>query len=129
MSTDASITPTETGLYKLRLTDANGCVGSDSINIVIIECFKDFTNVITPNGDGLNDRVRMGSSDFNDFEMLVVNRWGQVVFRTTDPLAGWGGETQSGVQLVEGGNYFIRLKATFCDNRSIERDYPIRVVY
>lgn len=128
-STDASIRPTQSGEYKLRLTDANGCVGSDSINIIIIECFEEFTNVITPNGDGLNDRVRMASSDFDDFEMSVVNRWGQVVFRTTDPLLGWGGETENGVQLVEAGDYFIRLKARFCTTRTIESDYPIRVVY
>lgn len=51
----------------------------------------------TPNGDGYNDVFRpLGSSEYvSEFEMTIWNRWGQEVFRSTDPLMGWDGKFKS----------------------------------
>ncbi|HRD51371.1 MAG TPA: gliding motility-associated C-terminal domain-containing protein [Flavobacteriales bacterium] len=49
-------------------------------------------NAFTPNNDTEND-VWIWRSDClpTDFTALVFNRWGEVVYATTDPLAGWDG--------------------------------------
>jgi gliding motility-associated-like protein len=46
----------------------------------------------TPNNDGLNDILRpvvVGMKEFKYF--ALYNRWGEQVFRTTDPFKGWDG--------------------------------------
>jgi gliding motility-associated-like protein len=49
----------------------------------------------SPNGDGLNDffRPALQSVDEGDYEFLIYNRWGQLVFFTTNPSIGWDGKT------------------------------------
>lgn len=126
-STDVNIVPTETGTYSLTLTDDNGCTASDSINLVVIPCFGTVTNVITPNGDNLNDRVTLPGTNFNDFNLRVFNRWGQEVFSTRNQGLGWGGENAQGGKL-EAGDYVIRISARFCESRIIERDFPVKLI-
>ncbi|MFN3529846.1 MAG: gliding motility-associated C-terminal domain-containing protein [Bacteroidia bacterium] len=125
---ERELLPTESGQYKLELTDLNGCEGEDSIRLIVVSCFGETTNVITPNGDGKNDRLVLPSEDFDSFELKVFNRWGQHIFTTNNPVTGWGGENSSGTALVESGDYVVRLKARFCGDRTIERDFPVRLI-
>ncbi|MBA3679666.1 MAG: gliding motility-associated C-terminal domain-containing protein, partial [Bacteroidetes bacterium] len=65
----------------------------------IVAVFTDKTKDIemptgfSPNGDNNNDIfMPLGSSAFSsDFDFRVWNRWGQEVFRSTDPTLGWDG--------------------------------------
>lgn len=127
-STEATLTPTTTGTYSLTLTDANGCTATDSVSLVLITCFGEIPNVITPNGDGFNDRVSLPGTSYNDFLLRVYNRWGQQVFSTNNQARGWGGEFEGGGR-VPGGDYIIRMEATFCNDRLVQRDFPIKVLY
>lgn len=127
-STEATITPSATGTYSLTLTDANGCTATDSVNLVLITCFGEIPNVITPNGDGVNDRVSLPGTSYNDFLLRVFNRWGQQVFSSNNQARGWGGEFDGGGR-VPGGDYVIRMEATFCNDRVVQRDFPIKVLY
>jgi gliding motility-associated-like protein len=58
----------------------------------------------SPNGDGNNDVFGiLGSGKYSrNFEIRIWNRWGQEVFRSTDPTMGWdgnfnGAQAQTGV--------------------------------
>jgi gliding motility-associated-like protein len=126
---ERSIQPVLSGMYKLDLIDANGCDASDSINVEVITCFGEVPNVITPNGDGNNDRITLPGNEFAEFELRAFNRWGQEVFSTTNQQLGWGGEQGLGGQLVKPGDYYIRIKAKFCQDRIIERNFPLKVLY
>jgi gliding motility-associated-like protein len=57
----------------------------------------------SPNGDGNNDTFSpVGSAFFtSDFDFRIWNRWGQEVFRSTDPSVGWDGY-YSGQQAITG---------------------------
>jgi len=65
-------------------------------------------NIFTPNGDGFNERFRPIELNFTRAaQMKIINRWGQVVYETSDPTIGWaGGEHEAGTffWLVEGVN-------------------------
>ena len=74
----------------------------------------------SPNGDGKNDVWGiLGSGKYTrEYEMRIWNRWGQQVFRTTDPMTGWdgnwnGAQAQTGVYA-----YHITFKNLF--NEAIE---------
>jgi gliding motility-associated-like protein len=78
-------TYTQWGDYTVTLTlVANGCESSYSI-LVIIEADLKFPNVITPNGDGVNDVFII--KDLNperSNHLQIVDRWGKVVFQQTN---------------------------------------------
>jgi gliding motility-associated-like protein len=69
-------------------------------------------NVITPNGDGLNDALIFdimltNPQDFPNPELVVFNRWGDVVYRQQPYDNNWQGTNQTGGDLPEGTYYFI----------------------
>jgi gliding motility-associated-like protein len=75
-------------------TDATGCMGTDSINITVYMLDPDMyvPTAFTPNGDGNNDVIRpilIGMKQLNYF--TVYNRFGQLMFHTTEIDKGWNG--------------------------------------
>ena len=86
------------GIYPVTLTviDTNGCQSAVTREVEIFDFFNVFIpNSFTPNNDGFNDIWAVYGSDIDPdrFEMTVFNRWGQLVFETTDPEAGWIGQS------------------------------------
>lgn len=91
-----SITVIDTGTYIVEVTTSNGCILYDTIRVNYRCDTKVFMpTAFSPNGDGLNDffRPALQSVDEGDYEFLIYNRWGQLVFFTTNPLIGWDGKT------------------------------------
>lgn len=61
------------------------------------DCRDDLADVITPNGDGTNDSFKLFTNcPVTDYTLLIFNRWGQVVFESSDPEQAWDG-TRNGV--------------------------------
>ncbi len=88
--------PEEPANYEVCLvaTNAFGC--SDSIcHQVIIddELIVYAPNAFTPNGDGTNDYFQplVNGHEESDFELLIYNRWGQLLFESSTSNLGWGG--------------------------------------
>ena len=79
-------------------------------NIVCVKNCVEFElpNVFTPNGDGANElfvprKLRFVSS----IDMKIYNRWGQLVYETSNPNIEWNGTDQkSGKELSEGVYYY-----------------------
>lgn len=60
----------------------------------------------TPNGDNLNDHFTVFGQYVVGFEMKIFNRWGELLFTTTDIQAGWDGKFR-GAEMPEGTYAFI----------------------
>ncbi|MFT4682540.1 MAG: gliding motility-associated-like protein [Flavobacteriales bacterium] len=69
-------------------------------------------NSFTPNNDGKNDVfLPVGSAwDLEYYELLIFNRWGEVVFQSADASVAWTGDHQSGTHYVRDEVYVYRLK-------------------
>jgi gliding motility-associated-like protein len=94
------------GEYVLQVTDQQGCMGSDSIHIELKDCeaLLVFPNAFTPNHDGINDIFRLKyPGHVVDYQLQIFNRWGQLIYSTSDAWAGWDGMFQSELQPT--GNY------------------------
>ena len=82
-------------------------------------------NVFTPNNDASNDNYFFETAYAVRIEVLITNRWGNVVYdesidlTTALPQAGWNGVTQSGVEAKE-GTYFYKYIAHGIDGTKIE---------
>ena len=71
-----------------------GCFALDTISVTVYKVNAGLyvPNAFTPNGDGINDVFRpipIGMKQINYFK--VFNRWGQLMYSTTDQFAGWDG--------------------------------------
>ncbi len=69
-------------------------------------------NGITPNGDGLNDAlvfdVLLANPDrYPDNEIVIFNRWGDIVYRARPYNNDWRGTNMSGQPLPQGTYYYI----------------------
>lgn len=71
-------------------------------------------NAFTVNGDGLNDTFKPKGLGINKFEMSIYDRWGNMVYHTTDINKGWDG-TFKGVQCKD--EVYI-YSITVVDNKS-----------
>ncbi len=101
-------------------SDPNGQVNeSDFSEILCIESCPDiaFPNVFTPNGDGINDNfLPVVLNDIGDIDLQIYNRWGTMVFQTTDidefASTGWDGRDRNSGQLCSDGVYFYFCRFT-----------------
>ena len=81
-------------LYVVTATSAGGCIGTDSILVHLYKIDPDMyvPTAFTPNGDGNNDILRpilIGMKALRYFK--VYNRFGNLVYSTTDIGRGWDG--------------------------------------
>ena len=66
----------------------------------------------TPNNDGINDAFKVVGSQIMNYELWIMNRWGETVFHSTSLDDVWIGDVQDGTHYAENGiyNWVIRLK-------------------
>lgn len=98
------------GEYPVRLsvTDVNGCTDFIEGAIIIRNISQYYLpNTFTPNNDGLNDVLMVVGSDIdeNRFKLDIFNRWGDIVFSTTNPSTAWTGNTYNGAYYCPEGVY------------------------
>jgi len=94
-STQRSLPVTQTGTYWLRVTDSYGCAGTDTIVVNPKQCAEGFfiPRAFTPNKDGLNDNFRpLLFGVIQHYRFRIYNRWGHVVFESSEPGRGWDGK-------------------------------------
>ena len=86
--------PDDNITYLVIGMDQHGCIGKDSIKISLFRVDPDMyvPTAFTPNGDGLNDDIKpilLGMKSLNYFK--VFNRFGEMMFYTTEKEKGWDG--------------------------------------
>ncbi|MFN8261770.1 MAG: gliding motility-associated C-terminal domain-containing protein [Chitinophagales bacterium] len=90
-----------------------GCSFTDSVYVELNEltCSKEnvfIPNAFTPNGDGINDIFIPRSSILKSMKLIVVDRWGNQVFESTDINVGWDGIYKGQPATVDSyGYYFV----------------------
>ncbi len=68
-------------------------------------------NVFTPNGDGVNDFVSFPNFGNSANKIVVVNRWGNLIYESNGINPIWDGKDTSGKSCTE-GTYFYRINNT-----------------
>ncbi|MDQ3108977.1 MAG: gliding motility-associated C-terminal domain-containing protein, partial [Bacteroidota bacterium] len=98
--------PLGTTSYTVFVTDANGCTGSDTMNLVVVPVI-DFPNGFTPNGDGINDVWEIDNIYlFPNCQVEVYNRWGELLFSSIGYNPPWDGRFE-GKDVPVGTYYYI----------------------
>lgn len=98
------------GTYYCMVKNYCGNV-TDSITIrnIICQCQLNIPNAFSPNGDGINDEFKPSVNCLPAyFDLAIFNRWGQIVFKSSDINNTWKG-TYNG-NLIPIGTYYYIIK-------------------
>jgi gliding motility-associated-like protein len=76
------------------IVDTNCCQMSDTLRVILLDLAV--PTAFTPNGDLLNDlfRVKGPTEGIDNYQFSVFNQWGQMIWETSDFLAGWDGKVK-----------------------------------
>ncbi len=106
----------EPGEYEITLTvySEEGCPAQA---VKYVHVFSDYTiyvpNAFTPDGNGANEIFKpvMDGFDPNDFELLIFNRWGNIIFESHNMEVGWDGTFARQDYQVQDGVYTWKITA------------------
>ena len=92
----------EVGNYDVKVVTTNGSYVSESNYVRCVQPEPPYVvipNVITPNGDGMNDMLTIQNlMNWDNRALTIFNRWGGIVFKTDDYRNDWnGGGVSDGV--------------------------------
>ncbi len=115
-TTDNIPSPTHTyaqkGTYNVRLiaTSVGGCVDTTEMPVMVEPEFTFYVpNAFTPNGDGKNDVFLAYGEEINSFSMMVFDRWGNLIFTSTDINTGWDGRAKGGSDIAQQDTYVYKI--------------------
>jgi gliding motility-associated-like protein len=96
------------GLFNVILTVENqyGCSASDTVEVEIEQIIL-IPNVITPNGDGFNDALEIKNNGVDNYEMIIYNRWGLIIFEDNSGDIYWDGKTVAGAEAAAGTYFYV----------------------
>ncbi len=103
------------GCYYITATDTNGNVTDSSNSVCVESCpVYELPNLFTPDGNGINDfftpieqtLTGLLFRDISSVDMKIYNRWGALIFETTDPAIKWNGKKNNEGADVPEGTYF-----------------------
>jgi gliding motility-associated-like protein len=118
LSNPSSVTPQatieQTTVFTLNVSDGL-CTGSDTVLIKVFDsiCGAPFVfipNAFSPNKDGQNDKLYVRGPFIESFIFRVYDRWGELVWETTNLSEGWDGTFRG--KLLDPDVYDYYLQAT-----------------
>lgn len=93
--------------YMVKVFNEIGCADSAYVKVTVFKTnpYIFVPTAFTPNGDGLNDVIRpiaVGVQEIKYFR--IYNRWGQMLFHTSNNQQGWDGRIKG---VMQGTNVFV----------------------
>ncbi len=106
------------GNYNVEIK-VGDCIFEDEVELRACELCLYVPNVFSPNGDGINDEFRgFPGCEISNFQLFVFDRWGDLVFQTTNPDEGWDGEMKA--KKAQQGGFAYRIEFDYLNNGEIQ---------
>lgn len=126
-----SVSPTVTTTYTVTGTDSLDCQTERIITIVVEVPCMNFTvpNVFTPTNSGtfgLDNMFYIKTTNLSAWSILIYDRWGKEMFKSTNPDVYWRGNTESG-GIAPAGVYYYIINAT-CQGNSYKKDGFVQLI-
>ena len=114
----------DAGAYSVRLISSNGiCEDTAKTTIIVApfpEPFIHFPNVFSPNSDGVNDFLEYNYENIEEFELHILNRWGNLVYQASEISSFWDGNINN--KGAKEGVYFYYYSAKGIGEKIITGD-------
>jgi gliding motility-associated-like protein len=113
-SSDSSVLlgPSVNTTYTVEVTSSNGCTGKDSVEVSVIDRLH-IPDAFSPDQNGVNDKFVLYNQEEQILEVLIYNRWGNVVFHSIGYESPWDGSYKN--TMVPPGYYPYIIKTRFGD--------------
>ncbi len=101
----------EVGTYPVTLTarTLHGCEAQHTEEFVVEDRFTYYVpNAFSPDGDGKNDEFDGKGAGYTARKMMIFNRWGELIFESTDPDVDWDGTVKG--EKVKPDVYVYKIK-------------------
>ena len=116
ITVNPEVTEADTVFYFITVSKLT-CSVTDTVAVFVspVDCVPDrvyLPNAFTPNGDNVNDVLRLRSNfleEILEMELIVYDRWGEQVFRTTDPTEVWDGTFKGTLVGPDVYGYWLRV--------------------
>ncbi len=105
-TTAAEIVPVD-GFISVTVTNLPSCSKRDSIQVSNVNCLETFPNIFTPDGDGNNEYMDFGWLRIPIDEVLIYNRWGNLIKHLKNSPFIWNGTNENNQQVSEGTYYYV----------------------
>jgi gliding motility-associated-like protein len=107
--------------YNIEVTSEKGCTGQGTVNLRVRRREKlNVPTAFSPNGDGKNEVLVPVVNEISSLTYFkVYNRWGQLVFYTSELNRGWDG-TFKGNPVVSGA-YVWAIEGVASDGKIMKR--------
>lgn len=114
--------------YVTIVVDPCGCTDPTALNFNPFATIEDGScvypfptvvapNIFTPNDDNDNDDFHLTVTNHSNIELLILNRWGSLMYESSGPNPAWNGTTPNGAEANE-GTYFYKYIVTGIDGES-----------
>jgi gliding motility-associated-like protein len=119
--------------YEICSLDCPGVCDTATLTIAVTlapaTIVAEIPNGITPNGDGVNDALVFdilvqNPEEFPSNEIIIFNRWGDIIYKRQPYFNDWNGVHGNGDDLPEGTYYYI-LRLDFGKSQIIRGDVTI----
>ncbi len=95
--------------------------------LVNMEDQLEIPNVFTPNNDGINDQFLVDAKNLSEFNLVIVNRWGQVVFESNDLNKSWDGKYKN--EMCNEGTYFYIATGKSLNDQAYKKQGFVQLEY
>lgn len=93
------VSPAQNTTYQVVVKDSMDCADSSVVSILVEDCDTlsscdsslYIPSAFSPNNDGENDVFMVRGDCITEMELLIYNRWGQLIFHSVNIDAGWNG--------------------------------------
>jgi gliding motility-associated-like protein len=113
----------------LTVVDQLGCVSYYETTVYVSDPDIWVPNVFTPNGDGVNDFVVLPYPAFKSYDIMIFNRWGNMVsiLENQTGVAAWDGLSIDGKPHTD-GVYFYLLKGIMLGGTEVQKQGFITLI-
>ncbi|TWI84509.1 right-handed parallel beta-helix repeat-containing protein [Chitinophaga japonensis] len=131
-SGETGLTHTVTGLQPVQevtlIVKAKGCEDrvSDPVTGKTLPDGVFIPNAFSPNGDGLNDELRVYGYIIRDIHFMIFNQWGEKVFETNTQSRGWDGMYKGKAQ--PSGVYIYVCRLQLADGTVVEKKGAVNLI-
>ena len=98
-----------------------GCVDTAYLTIEVLEDLIYYVpNTFSPDGDEFNNvffPVLTSGFDVNSYNLMIFNRWGELIFESYDYQQGWDGTYQGVIQKEGVYSWKIKVKRKYSDKK------------
>ena len=111
--------PDVTTTYTVSVTDIFGCTDTSSLTIFVQSNEYWIPKAFSPDANGKNDVLFVRGDGIDDFEFVIFNNSGELLYLSNNIDEGWNGKRQSTGELVPEGAYVYFVKGNKIDGTII----------